>query len=119
MADEVGLHIGLWVLDAVADPRLRAQMNDVFEVIGVGKALERFGVGEIHPFEPKAVAVLARQIVEPRLLEGRVLIVIEIVAPDDVIAALKKGTRRGRADEPRGSSNENSHGRPIGGAARS
>ena len=119
MADEVRLHISLRVLDAVADPRLRAQMNDAFELVCVGKPLERFGVGEIDSFEAEAVAVLTQEIVEPRLLERRIVIVIEVVDADDVVAALEEGTRSSRADEPRGSSNENSHGRPIGGAARS
>ena len=69
MADEVRLHISLRVLDAVADPRLRAQMDDAFEWIGAGKPLERFGIGEVDSFEAETVAVLALQIVEPRLLQ--------------------------------------------------
>ena len=119
MADEVRLHIGLRVLDAVADAGLRAEMDDAFESIGVGKPLKRFGVREIDAFEAEAVAVLAREIVEPRLLERRIVIIVEIVDADDVVAALQQGARRCRADEARGSCNENSHGRPIGGAAQS
>ena len=112
VADEVRLHIGLRVLDAVANARLRAEMDDAFELDAVRKALERFGIGEIDPLEAEAVAELARQIVEPRLLERRIVIIVEIVDSDDVVAALEQCARGRSADEARGSCDENSHGAP-------
>ena len=83
------------------------------------RRFERLGVGEIDPLEAEAVAELPLQLVEPRLLQRRIVIIVEIVDPDDVVAALEQGARGRRADEPRSPGDQNSHGRAIGGAVGS
>ena len=79
MTDEVRLDVGARVLEAVADAGLRAEMDDPVDVDAVGERLQRGGVGEVDPLEAEAVAELARETVEPRLLERRIVIIVEIV----------------------------------------
>jgi hypothetical protein len=116
MPDEVRLNISFRVLDAVADSGLRAEVNDAVKRVRLGQALERNWVGKIHALETKTVAVLALQTIEPCPLERRVIIIVEIVDPDHLVATLQQGVRRGGADEPRSPCDQNSHGRSLGGA---
>jgi hypothetical protein len=42
VADEVRLHVGLRIVDAVADARLRAEVDDAVELGGPGQFLQRW-----------------------------------------------------------------------------
>ena len=120
MPDEVGADIGRGVLDAVAHAGLRPEVDDAVESVGVGQALQRVGVGEIDPLEAEPLAEIARQPVDAGLLERGVVIVVEVVDPDDLLAAFEQGAAGRRTDETRGSGDEDGHGRAIGaGAVRS
>src|SRR5438270_11581130 len=119
MADQVGSNISARVLEAVADARLCAEVDDAVDLDRVGEALERLGVGEVDLLEPEAIAELLLHSRQPRLLERRIIIFVEIVDADDLVAPLEQGARRRRADEPRSPRDQYSHGRPIGGAVRS
>ena len=57
------------------------------------KPFERRGVGKIEPFEPESVAELLLQAREPRLLQPGVVIIVEIVDADDLVAALEQRAR--------------------------
>src|SRR5690348_120180 len=92
MPDEVRMNISFRVFDAVADSGLRAEVNDAVEGVSVGQALERICVGKVHALEMKAVPVLPLQTIEPRLLQRGIVIVVEIVDPDDLVAALQQDT---------------------------
>src|SRR5207253_10134392 len=85
----------------------------------VGEAFEIVRIGEIDALETKPVAELLLQVAQPRLLERRVVISIEIVDADDLVAALEQRARCRRADEPRSPGYKNSHGRSLGGAVQS
>ena len=78
----------------------------------VGDALERFCIGKIDPLEPKTVAELRARPVEPGLLQLRVVIIVEVVDPDDIVAAALEQCPRGRrTDETCATRDQNSHGR--------
>ena len=44
MADEVRLHIGLRIFEAVANAGLGSEVHDPIEILFIGKALQGFGV---------------------------------------------------------------------------
>ena len=119
MADEVGLHVGCRVLDAVADAGLGAEVDDAVEArCASARRFSAVGIGEIDPLEAEAIAELAREAVEPRPLQRGIVIIVEIVDPDDLVAALEQGARGGRADEARSPCDQNSHGRAHRGCSR-
>ena len=89
-------------------------MDDPVEVVGVGQALQRVGVGEVDPLEAEALAEMLREAIEAGLLERGVVIIVEVVDADDLIAALEQGARSRRSDEARGSGDKDGHGRAIG-----
>src|SRR5438874_13620454 len=115
MPDQVRLDVRLRVLEAVADSGLRAEMHNTVDINGIGKALERLGVREIDTLEPETIAELLLQVCEPRLLQFRIVIIVEIVDSDDLVAALEQNARRRRTDETCSSRNQYSHGRSLGG----
>src|SRR6185369_14487523 len=110
MADQVRLNVGHRIFEAVADAGLRPEVNDTVDVDRVGECLQRIGIREIQTLEPEAIAELLLQLGEPRLLETRIIIVVQTVDPDDVVAALEQCPRRRSADEPRSTCDQNSHG---------
>ena len=59
---------------------------------------------------------MPREPIEARPLERRIVIIVEIVDADDLLAALEQRARRVRSDETRGSGDKNSHDGPIGAA---
>src|SRR5256885_1588437 len=119
MPDEVRLHVGLRIFEAVANARLRAQVDDPVDLDRVGEGLERFGVGEVEVLEPEAVAELLLKLGEPRLFELGIVISAEAVDADDLVAPLEQGPRCRSADEPRSPGDQNNHGRLLGAAVRS
>ena len=56
------------------------------------------------------------EIIQPGLLQGWIVIMVEVVDPDYVLAALEQGPRGGGADEARGPGDENGHAGSLGGA---
>jgi len=84
--DEVGAHIGAGVVDAVAYPGLRPEVDDPVEVAAIGQAGELVGLGEVDLAEAEAVAEILRQPIQARLLERRVVIIVEVVDPDHLVA---------------------------------
>src|SRR5574338_565926 len=117
MADEVRLNIGLRVLEAVADPRLRAEVDDAVEVLCIGEPREGGRIGEVDALEGEGVAEVLLQPREPRLLQHRIVIIVEVVDPDDLVAAVEQRPRGRRSDEPSRPRDQYRHGAAIGGAA--
>ena len=120
MADEVRLDVGAAGSRGCSErrPGRRGGRCRRSRCVSV-KLVQRFGIGEVDAFEAEPVAELLLQLVEPRLLQRRIVIIVEIVDADDLVAALQQRARRRRADEPRSPRDQNSHGRSIGGAVRS
>ena len=103
MADQVRLDVGARVFEAVADAGLGAQVDDAGDVERICERFERIGVREIEALEAVAVAELLLQSRKPRLLQLGVVIIVETVDSDDLVAALEQRARRCSADEPRSS----------------
>src|SRR5579884_228862 len=105
------------ILDAVADARLGAEVNDsVYR--GPGKAVvETLPIGKVELDERKTFCMGPSKLIQARSLQGRVVIVVEVVDADYFIAAFEQGARRRRANEPSSPRDQNSHGPSLGGAA--
>ena len=110
VTNQVRLHVGGGIFDAVADARLRSKVDDAVEIVARRHFVQRLGIGEIDLFEPEAIVEAARQPLEPPPLQGRIVIIVEVVDSDDLVTALKQYTRRRRADEPGGTSHQYLHG---------
>ena len=61
-------------------------MDDAVNWVLVSDPLERLGIRKVHSLEVETVAVLLLQIVEPRLLQRRIVIIVDIIDADDIVA---------------------------------
>ena len=119
MPDEVRLHIGRGILEAVADARLRPEMDDAVDVHRLGEAVQRSASAKSSRSKRKRLPNCCCKLVQPRLLKRGIVIIVEVVDADDVIAALEQRARRRRTDEPRSPRNQHSHARRHRGCSRS
>lgn len=109
MADEIGLHIGMRVLDGIAHAGLRAEMDDAVELGTFQRRAEARIIGEILAVEREAVAAHLAQIGKARFLQPHVVIVVEIVDADDLIAARQELAGKTVTDKPGRAGDENAH----------
>src|SRR5215207_2651076 len=86
--------------ERISHARLCGQMDDDRKSMPRKQFRNRNAIGEIQPFELKA-RVVAKDI-EPGRLQPRIIIVIEIVDPDDAMAGLQQPLRYVESDEARG-----------------
>ena len=63
MADQIGLHIGVRILDRIPHPGLRTQMHDPFEYLALQSGCQRRVICEIDLLEYEAGAFQLRQAV--------------------------------------------------------
>ena len=103
-AGNVAFDVRVRILDRVAHARLRREVHDPIETFAREQVLDCIAVDEIHAHEPESVAPF--ELREPRLFERDVVIVIQIVQTDDLVAALEQILRDVKADKPRCSGNE-------------
>ncbi len=97
---EIGVDIGMRMVDRIAHAGLCREMHHFGKTMPGKQAFRRRAVGEIDPLERKAA--LPTQDVEPRLLQRRVVIVVEIVETDHGAAFGQQPPRNVKADETRG-----------------
>src|ERR1044072_4990120 len=104
MANHVRREVGARVFERIANPGLRAEMDDSDE-IGAGEArFERGRVGEIELLEAKAL--LRRELRQPVVLELRMGRGVEVVYPGAPFAARERGARDMKADEAGGAGDD-------------
>src|SRR5690348_2275404 len=89
--------------ERVAHARLRRQMDDLPDV--ARRRFERRGKGlmvcHIEPMERELAGFLVRrQLRKARLFEAYLVIIVEIIHPDDFIPACQQGLDDMMADEP-------------------
>ena len=93
--DKVAVEIGIGVGDAVADSRLGSEIDDLVEMLVGKEAVKALTVGEVHADKTEVTA----ELVKTALLETDVVIVIDVVDSDDLVAALCQQIGKLRADE--------------------
>ena len=114
-ADQVGIHVGMGILQRIAHPGLRRQIDHPLGLV-LGKNLgQRRPIFQTGPKVGKAGMRL--QPGQPRLFQGHVVIIVEVVVADDLIAALQQPQRQGRADKACAAGNQDFHKRPSTAAA--
>ena len=64
-------------------------------------------VGDVEAFEDEAVAFA--QCLQPRFLQWDVVVVVDVVDADDVVAPVQQGKRSVKTDEAGGAGNQNRH----------
>jgi hypothetical protein len=96
-ADEVAVHVGMGVLQRIAHASLRREVDDAVEAFGREEGFHARPVGDVELDEAESVVRL--QAGQPVLLEPDVVIVVEIVQADDLVAALEQAQGRGHADK--------------------
>ena len=109
MPDQVGADISGGIFNAIANPGLGAEMDDVVELRLTERSIQRFSIGEIRLDEAEAIAEAALELREPRLLEPGIVIIVEVVDADDVAAALEERVRRCESDEAGAAGDESGH----------
>ena len=84
-------------------------MNDAIEFTPIEQLVHRLGVGEGGAHELEAGGLLQQR--EARLLESDIVIVIDGVETDHIVAVRQQPARDVKTDEPRGAGDQDLHAR--------
>src|SRR5262249_4181342 len=103
-AGEIGVEISVRVLQRVANAGLGGEMHHRAEIAVAKKALDVSAFGEIDFMEGKFVEFA--QDVQPRLLQRRIVIIVDIIETDDRLATLKEAARQRKTDKSRSAGNQ-------------
>ena len=106
-ADDVGLHVGVRILQRVAHAGLRGEVDDGVEVALLEQVLHHHAVGDVVLEEAEVGVGL--ELFQPRQLQGRVVVVVEVVDADDFVAALQQDLCDVHADKPGGAGEQDFH----------
>ena len=95
----VVLGVGVRIGDGVPHAGLRREVHHARRAPLLEHPAHRLGVGDVDAHEREALAVQARQ---PRFLQRGVVVRVEIVEAEDLVAAIEQPARHVVADEPGG-----------------
>ena len=108
MAFDIGMGVGVRIGQRIAHTGLRRQVNDAGDIAVLGdQVFHRSPVGDIQAFE--AETVVAAKHIKARLLQRNVIVIIEIIDTDNLVAPLKKRARGMETNESGGAGNQDSH----------
>jgi hypothetical protein len=96
------------ILEGVADPSLRAEMNHPLEVVGGEQLRHRRSVRKVRLQEPKSRVIL--EPLEPRSFQSDAVVIVQIVEPDNLMAVPYQAHRGCGADKTGRTSDEYLHG---------
>jgi hypothetical protein len=123
---DIGAHIGARIDQRVAHAGLGGEVDDAVGVfLPFQQRREGAALGHVDAGKAKRVAAEARELGEPRLLQRRVVVVVDVVDADDGFAARHQRARHMHADEPGRAGDDDGHcekffgDRWVGGRARS
>ena len=109
---DIGVKIRLGVLKRVSDPSLRGQVDDAIKFVFVKERRYCQAVSDVELDEAKAVAAV--QVVQARGFQSHIVIIIEIVDADDLVAPVEQSFRRVKTDKASGPCYQDFHARIIG-----
>jgi hypothetical protein len=109
MADQVGMDVGVGILDRVAHSRLCPEMHDPVEFPPLQRAVERGHVGEVDLDEAEAVVVPRTLLGDPVSLQLDAVIIVDVVDPEHLLAAAEQPGRDMMADEAGRAGHEDRH----------
>ena len=113
-AGDVAAYIGMRLLQRVSYARLGREVHDARELFAGEKLRHRRIIGQLELDEAEA---RSGETCESRLLEIHVVVVVEIVEPDDLVTGVEQALRSTRTDEARGACDQDLHSRPSTAAA--
>jgi hypothetical protein len=96
-AKEITIDVGLRILNGISHAGLGRQVDNDIEAFFHEQRLHSVPVGQVETGEGKPGI---RELSQTIFLQPHVVIIIEIVEPDDLVATLKKMTMK--SDEPGG-----------------
>src|SRR5690606_11540927 len=97
VAHHVGGDVGVRVLEGIPDPDLRSEMNDPVDAPSGKGSMHRLAIGDVERVEGKSRPPLQfRQAVS---LQLDVVIAVQIVDADDLVAARQQSLGHMKADE--------------------
>ena len=103
-AREIGIEVGMGILQRVAHARLRGQVHHRTEAAVAEDGLGTLAVGKIELVKSEVLELPQHR--KPRFLERGVIIIIDTVNADDRTAAFKKPPRQRKADKARGAGDQ-------------
>ncbi len=106
-ADDVRLHVGVRILQRVAHAGLRGEVDDGVEVAFLEQVFHHHAVGDVVLEEAEVGVGL--ELLQPRELQRRVVVVVEVVDADHFVAALQQDLRDVHADKPGGAGEQDFH----------
>lgn len=104
MPGYIAVLISKRIIEAMAYPCLRSEMDDAPYAMIAHEARHGFSIGDIDAM--KGEVLLASKCCEPRFLQRRVIIVIDDVDTDDRFAPIEQPVRCCVADKSRRSGND-------------
>ena len=87
-AHEVALEVGIRIGDGIPHPRLCGEIDHRIEALRVKERVQRFLVRDVHLQE--ALALPCAELGDAALLETDVIVVVEVVDADDLVAPPSK-----------------------------
>ncbi len=106
-ADQIGVHVGVRILERVTDPGLGRQMHHPLRPVTGKQRRHRAAVRHVHALVGKAG--LPEQSLQPGLLQADVVIVVEVIDTNDFVTPCQQPPGHMEADEPRASRYQNPH----------
>jgi hypothetical protein len=96
---EIGVGIGMRMVDRIADAGLRREMDNRRKPVFCQQSIHRFTISQIDLLESETRLTL--QDVQARLFQSRIVIAVEIVQSDHRVAFGQQPARDMEADETR------------------
>src|SRR5271155_4083088 len=103
-AGEIGVEIGVRILQRVAHSGLRGKMHHRSEIAVAENCFHGFAIGKVDAVKRKSLKL--PQHGKTRLFERRIIIGIEIVDTDDRAAAFENTSRQRKADKDCGAGDQ-------------
>ncbi len=106
------LDIGIGVFERIAHPGLCGEVDDAGEVlVGRDQGEHAVAIGDVELGKDKIWQDV--QLGEPRLLQPRVVIVVDVVDADDAVTAVQQSFGGMEADKPGNTGDEDRHEAPV------
>jgi hypothetical protein len=96
-ANKIGIGVSTRVDQRVTDARLRSEVNNVREAFCSKQLRHRLAVGDVHLLESEIRKCL--ELGNASRFQARIIIGIEIIYPDDIIALRQQATSDMHANE--------------------
>ena len=95
--DQIGVYVGFRVFQGIPDTRLGGQMNHALRSAGLEAGLHSLRILKTHSVIGKSL--IGKQLGQPGSLEFGVVVVVQVIHPNDLVTALEQGAGEQLADD--------------------